>query len=82
MYRLTGDEKIVDVAGQTFDAIDKQTRTEIASAAIEDVTIGMSKQINRMGSFWLAETLKYFYLIFSDPEVSNLNKFIGSFLLY
>ena len=26
-----------------------------------------------MESFWLAETLKYFYLIFSDPNVISLN---------
>jgi len=27
-------------------------------------------------SFWLAETLKYFYLIFEDPEKWNLDDWV------
>jgi mannosyl-oligosaccharide alpha-1,2-mannosidase len=29
-----------------------------------------------MQSFWMAETLKYFYLIFSDPEVISLDDYV------
>jgi len=27
-------------------------------------------------SFWLAETLKYFYLIFSPPDLISLDEFV------
>ena len=29
-----------------------------------------------MESFWLAETLKYFYLLFEDPEVVSLDDYV------
>jgi len=34
-----------------------------------DETVGME-------SFWMAETLKYFYLIFSEPELVSLDDFV------
>lgn len=27
-------------------------------------------------SFWLAETLKYFYLVFSSPDIISLDDFV------
>jgi mannosyl-oligosaccharide alpha-1,2-mannosidase len=29
-----------------------------------------------MESFWLAETLKYFYLLFSDPGLISLDDYV------
>jgi len=29
-----------------------------------------------MESFWMGETLKYFYLIFSDPDLINLDEYV------
>jgi mannosyl-oligosaccharide alpha-1,2-mannosidase len=29
-----------------------------------------------MQSFWIAETLKYFYLIFSEPELISLDDYV------
>jgi len=29
-----------------------------------------------MESFWLAETLKYFYLLYSDPSLISLDDYI------
>ena len=29
-----------------------------------------------MESFWMAETLKYFYLIFSEPSVVSLDEYV------
>ena len=76
LYRLTGDTRLVHVAWKMFEAIDNHTRTDLANAGIEDVTMDSSKLIDRMESFWLAETLKYFYLIFSRPNVLSLDKFV------
>jgi len=34
------------------------------------------KQVDEMESFWLAETLKYFYLLFSETDVVNLDEYV------
>lgn len=31
-----------------------------------------------MDAFWMGETLKYFYLIFSEPELVSLDEFVLS----
>jgi mannosyl-oligosaccharide alpha-1,2-mannosidase len=32
--------------------------------------------IDSMESFWMAETLKYFYLIFSEPSIIGLDEYV------
>ena len=76
LYRLTGDKSYQAAAWRMFTAIEKFTKTNIASAAIKDMTLESPPKDNRMESFWLAETLKYFYAIFSEPEVLNLDEFV------
>ncbi|KAF7564008.1 hypothetical protein G7046_g90 [Stylonectria norvegica] len=77
MYRITGDTEWQDMAWEMFKSIMKATTTDIANAAIEDVTVsGETKKIDSMESFWLSETLKYFYLIFSPPDLVSLDKFV------
>ncbi|KAL8786387.1 MAG: hypothetical protein Q9213_002803 [Squamulea squamosa] len=75
-YRMTGEKKYQDAAWRMFTAIENYTRTDIANAAIDDVTAEAPGKDDRMESFWLAETLKYFYAIFADPEVLNLDKYV------
>jgi mannosyl-oligosaccharide alpha-1,2-mannosidase len=76
LYRITGDTAYQDTAWKMFKAIEKHTRTDIAYAAIVDVTSSNSPKSDRMESFWTAETLKYFFLIFSDPEVVSLDRYV------
>ena len=33
-------------------------------------------RVDRMESFWMAETLKYFYLTFAEPDVVSLDEFV------
>ena len=75
-YRLTGEKDLLDAAWRMFTAIEKQTRTEYANAMISDVRIEDSQKINKMESYWLAETLKYFYLIYSEPDVVSLDDYV------
>lgn len=35
-----------------------------------------SIQMDSMESFWCAETLKYFYLIFSEPSLVDLDEWV------
>jgi mannosyl-oligosaccharide alpha-1,2-mannosidase len=76
MYRLTGDESWRDKGWTMFNAIDKATRTEVANAGVKDVTSLLGEQQDTMESFWLAETLKYFYLLFSEPDLISLDDYV------
>ncbi|PTB41487.1 glycoside hydrolase family 47 protein [Trichoderma asperellum CBS 433.97] len=77
-YRLTGRKEFQDAAWDMFTAIAKATKTEYANAAVLDVTTRAEKppQEDYMESFWLAETLKYFYLVFSTPDIISLDDYV------
>ncbi|RDA89146.1 hypothetical protein CP532_2227 [Ophiocordyceps camponoti-leonardi (nom. inval.)] len=78
LYRITGREEFRDAAWDMFVAVSNGTRTEFANAAVLDVTKAeypLPKE-DYMESFWLAETLKYFYLVFSPPDVISLDHFV------
>ncbi|KAI8159335.1 hypothetical protein K4K49_002700 [Colletotrichum sp. SAR 10_70] len=78
LYRMTGKQDLQDIAWRMFQSIIKATGTEHANSAIADVTVPPDKthKIDSMESFWLAETLKYFYLIFSPHELISLDDFV------
>ncbi|KAK3366209.1 glycoside hydrolase [Lasiosphaeria ovina] len=79
LYRVTGRRGLLDDAWAMWQAIDKATRTDLANAALDDVTVDADTsppQSDSMESFWLGETLKYFYLVFSDPGVVSLDDFV------
>ncbi|KAI1485972.1 glycoside hydrolase [Biscogniauxia mediterranea] len=76
MYRLTGDPKWMDKAWDMFTSIEKYTRSKYASAPLDDVTRRRPSQVDSMESFWLAETLKYFYMIFGDWDLIDLDEWV------
>ncbi|KAK7985340.1 glycosyl hydrolase family 47 [Apiospora saccharicola] len=79
MYRMTGNAEYQEMAWTMFQAIKKATETRIAFSAISDVTVGKPGQTDKqdsMESFWTSETLKYFYLIFSPPDLVDLDKYV------
>ncbi|KAK7418238.1 hypothetical protein QQX98_004022 [Neonectria punicea] len=77
LYRITGNNDFRDIAWAMWTAIKKATKTDDGTfAAIEDVTMSEPKKTDSMESFWLAETLKYFYLIFSDEDVISLDEWV------
>lgn len=76
LYRLTGDTDLPESAWRMFSNIERNTRTDFGNAMISDVRIDKSAKQNKMESFWTAETLKYFYLIFSEPSVVSLDEYV------
>ncbi|KAK3346016.1 family 47 glycosyl hydrolase [Lasiosphaeria hispida] len=78
MYRITGRQEFQEAAWDMFTAIANGTATEYANAAVLDVTKAEYPlpQEDYMESFWLAETLKYFYLAFSPPDVISLDDYV------
>lgn len=79
-YRITGDTSYQDIAWEMFLAVEKYTKTEKAYAAIEDVwnsgRDGGLEQRDVMESFWLGETLKYFWLVFAGEETVGLDGWV------
>ncbi|GAO19558.1 hypothetical protein UVI_02062220 [Ustilaginoidea virens] len=76
MYRITGDPSWMDKGWTMFEATMKATRTSTANSAIYNVLSKRSSVTNEMESFWLAETLKYYYLLFSGPDVISLDEWV------
>jgi len=71
MYRFTGDEKYREMGKTVFEDIVKYCKCEGGYTIIKDVDT-MEKG-NLMHSFFLAETLKYLYLLFDDSINIDLN---------
>ncbi|KAK5659185.1 hypothetical protein OQA88_1275 [Cercophora sp. LCS_1] len=77
-YRTTGRQEFQEAAWDMFTAVANGTATKYANAAVLDVTRAQDHlpQEDYMESFWLAETLKYFYLAFSPPDVISLDDYV------
>lgn len=78
LWRITGRQEFQDAAWDMFLAVRNATRTEYASGSVPDVTRPVDTSTNEdyMESFWLAETLKYFYLAFSPPDLISLDDYV------
>lgn len=78
MYRITGDTTWQDKGWNMFEAIIEATSTKYGHSAIYDVTTPRNEtsQVDEMESFWLAETLKYFYLLYSTPDTISLDEWV------
>ncbi|GME32501.1 Class i alpha-mannosidase protein [Neofusicoccum parvum] len=76
LYRITGDETLRERAWNMFSKIIQFTRTDIAHAGLDDCVTDDPPKSDRMESFWTAETLKYFYLLFSEPDVVSLDEYV------
>ena len=78
LYRISGREDLLDSAWNMFTAINNATETELANSALADVTVpdGKPRRQDSMESFWTAETLKYFYLIFSEVDLVSLDTWV------
>ncbi|KAF3490509.1 mannosyl-oligosaccharide 1,2-alpha-mannosidase IC [Arthroderma uncinatum] len=76
MYRITGDETWREKGWEMFNAIERATRTNFGNSAIADVNGEATIFEDEMESFWIGETLKYFYLLFSDPDVVSLDEYV------
>ncbi|CAO2656222.1 Nn.00g050250.m01.CDS01 [Neocucurbitaria sp. VM-36] len=76
MYRITGDSHWREAGWRMFLAINEHTSTIYGNSAIDDVTTTSPQLNDEMESFWLAETLKYFYLLFEEEGVISLDDWV------
>ncbi|OAD71299.1 glycoside hydrolase family 47 protein [Phycomyces blakesleeanus NRRL 1555(-)] len=77
MWRLTGEEKYREWGWKIFEAFEEHAKLPMGGyAALKDVTKVPATKENRMDTFFLAETLKYLYLLFSPDDVVPLDKYV------
>jgi len=74
LYHYTGDPEYQRMGEKMFDDFVKYCRAEAGYAALADVVT--KQQLNEMESFALAETFKYFYLLFAPPETLQFDRVI------
>jgi mannosidase alpha-like ER degradation enhancer 2 len=74
LYRLTGDERYRDMGRVMVDSLLHYTRAEVGFAALASVVT--KQQRDQMESFFLAETLKYAWLLFAPPETLDFDSVI------
>lgn len=78
MWRITGEVKYREWGWEMFQAFVKYTLVEDGSGftSINDVTNLSPPARDNMESFWLAETLKYLYLLFGPDDVLPLTDMV------
>ncbi|OQE30162.1 hypothetical protein PENFLA_c003G08811 [Penicillium flavigenum] len=78
LYRVSGREDLLDAAWDMFQAMQSATQTKNGNAVIGDVTDegGEMTLGDWMDGMWMSQTLKYFYLMFSPPDLISLDEFV------
>ncbi|KAH8382496.1 hypothetical protein KR009_003891 [Drosophila setifemur] len=66
-YALTGNRTYQDMGWSIFQAFETHTKVNAGYTSLGNVKNAQNTRMrDLMESFWLSETLKYFYLLFSD----------------
>ena len=76
LWRTTKDPKYRDWAWEAFQAIQKHCKVDGGYSGIQNVDSVPVQHDDTQQSFFLAETLKYLYLIFSDDSLIPLDKYV------
>ncbi|KAK8598014.1 hypothetical protein V6N13_095406 [Hibiscus sabdariffa] len=74
LWRHTGNKTYREWGWNIFQAFERNSRVETGYVGLKDVNTGLKD--NMMQSFFLAETLKYLYLLFSPPSVIPLDEWV------
>lgn len=76
MWRTTGDPVWQERGWQMFASWMTYGLSNAGVAAVENVNHVPTTQLDSMESFTLAETFKYYYLLFSPPSLVSLDDFV------
>ncbi|XP_061918293.1 mannosyl-oligosaccharide 1,2-alpha-mannosidase IA [Entelurus aequoreus] len=76
LWRLTHDPKYRDWGWEAVEALERHCRVEFGFSGIRDVYTLMDGHDNMQQSFFLAETLKYLYLLFSEDDLLPLEDWV------
>jgi mannosidase alpha-like ER degradation enhancer 2 len=70
LHLLTNDPRYLEMGRTFLDGLMKYCRNDVGYSSLRDVE--KKTQDDRMESFFLAETLKYLYLLFAPPDTVDL----------
>uniref|UniRef100_A0A8C5EJX8 alpha-1,2-Mannosidase n=1 Tax=Gouania willdenowi TaxID=441366 RepID=A0A8C5EJX8_GOUWI len=76
MWRLTHDPKYREWGWEAVEALEQHCKVESGFSGIRDVYTTMVSHDNMQQSFFLSETLKYLYLLFSDDDLLSLEDWV------
>lgn len=76
MYRITGDPKWQDYGWRIFTSWVKHSLTSVGFADVQDVHGDPPPLSDKQESFVLTETLKYYYLLFSPPDLISIDDYV------
>lgn len=76
MWRLTHDPKYREWGWEAVEALEKHCRVDAGFSGIRDVYASTVSHDNMQQSFFLSETLKYLYLLFSDDDLLPLEDWV------
>ncbi|XP_077077707.1 mannosyl-oligosaccharide 1,2-alpha-mannosidase IA isoform X2 [Siphateles boraxobius] len=76
MWRLTHDPKYREWGWEAVEALEKHCRVDAGFSGIRDVYASTVSHDNMQQSFFLSETLKYLYLLFSDDDLLSLEDWV------
>ncbi|KAM4622474.1 ER degradation-enhancing alpha-mannosidase-like protein 2 [Discoglossus pictus] len=71
LYKATGDPTLLELGRNAVESIERISKVSCGFASIKDVRD--HKLDNRMESFFLAETIKYLYLLFDQDNFIHNN---------
>ncbi|BDA46113.1 Mannosyl-oligosaccharide 1,2-alpha-mannosidase IA [Coccomyxa sp. Obi] len=76
LWRVTQKEIYREWAWDMFLAFERNCKVEVGYAGLKDVTVVPPPNDNTMQSFWLAETLKYLWLLFAPNTTISLDEWV------
>lgn len=76
MWRLTHDQKYRDWGWDAIQALEKHCKTPNGYSGLKNVYLTDPQKDDVQQSFFLAETLKYLYLLFSDDSLLPLDEWV------
>ncbi|KAJ8600609.1 hypothetical protein CTAYLR_010047 [Chrysophaeum taylorii] len=76
LLRVRGDDKYREWGWRAFEATDRLLRTEYGHASLGNVRSARRDLLDRMESFWIAETLKYYFLLQQEVNSLPLDTFV------
>jgi ER degradation enhancer, mannosidase alpha-like 1 len=71
LYSATGDLKYIHFAKDVLFSLQNKSRVKCGYASVADVMTG--RLDDRMDSYFLAETLKYLFLLFDEVHLDKIS---------
>jgi len=76
LWKVTGDMRWRERGWAIFEALERETKTEAGYVLLKSVEESSGPQTDDMPSYFLAETLKYLYLLFLNEDRIPLDMWV------